>query len=285
MRRAVQNRPMPEEVRIVQSARQPLHWAIAVSLAFHAAVLFYPRLHPEIADHPVRRLEARLVPRPSEPLAAVPAPAPANAPPAARVPPVRQKLLALEKPQTPPAPAAPQAWSKADKADMNQFIRELEPPARASPDLAQRALAMARSVGRQQARQDDDSEVLVERRPDGPPPDPVSLEMYMDSLVKKLNRSAAFVKNDPRSLGVKTAAVLVRIGPGGALQSFKVLYSGDQKDEIAYIQSVVERAAPFAAFPADLQKSVNSVAMMICILPAHLSGGGIGFARVEGGRC
>jgi hypothetical protein len=274
---------MPEEVRIFQSARQPLHWAIAVSAACHAAVLFYPRLHPEIADRPARRLEARLVPRPSEPLAAVPAPA--ISPPAAKDPPARQKLLAVDEPQRRPAPAAPQAWSKADKADMDQFIRELEPPARASPDLAQRALAMARAVGRQQARQDDESEVLVERRPDGPPPDPVSLEMYMDSLVKKLNRSAAFVKNDPRSLGVKTAAVLVRIGPGGALQSFKVLYSGDQKDEIAYIQSVVERAAPFAAFPADLQKSVNSVAMMICILPAHLSGGGIGFARIEGGRC
>ncbi len=191
---------MPDEVRIFQSARQPLHWAIAVSLALHAAVLFYPRLNPEIADRPARRIEARLVPPPAEPLAAVPAPA--MPPPAAQTPPARQKLPALEKPPTPPAPAAPQAWSKADKADMNQFLRELEPPPRASADLAQRALAMARAVGRQEARQDEESEVLVERRPDGPPPDPVSLEMYMDSLVRKLNRSAAFVKNDPRRLGV-----------------------------------------------------------------------------------
>lgn len=269
-----------------RDGRQTLHRAIAASLIFHAAVLFFPKHFAEVADRPARRLEARLVPRPSVPLEAIPPAAMPSAPaPSPATPPVKQKQLAVEKPEKRAAQTPPPAWSKTEAADMNRFLKELEVPARPSADIAQRALSMARAVGRQKAWQDEEAEVLVERRPDSPPPDPVSLEMYMDGLVKKLNRSAAFVKNDPRSRGVKTAAVLVRISPGGALQSFKVLYSGDQKDEIAYIQSVVERAVPFSAFPADLQKSVNSLAMIICILPAHLSGGGIGFARTEGGRC
>jgi len=284
---------MADEVRIFRSARQPLHWAIAASLIFHAAVLFYPHQLPKVAERKPQRIEARLAPRVAEPRPAVavpapvptPVPVPATPPPVAKAPAAAPKLLApAEAQRQAAAPSAP-AWSKAEKSDMNQFLRELEQPSRPSPDIAQRALSMARAVGRQQAWQDEESEVLVERRPDAPPPDPVSLEMYMDGLVRKLNRSAAFVKNDPRSRGVKTAAVLVRIGPGGALQSFKVLYAGDQKDEIDYIRSVVERAVPFAAFPADLQKSVKSLAMMICILPAHLTGGSIGFARTEDGRC
>ncbi|RLJ65035.1 hypothetical protein [Sulfurisoma sediminicola] len=248
-------------------------------------ILFFPRQEPRIADHPARRIEATLAPRPSAPPAAEP-PAAAPAEIAPFKPQVTRKLLALEKSEKRLADAAPPAWSKAEREDMNKFLRELDDQAKAGPDLAQRSLNMARAAGRQQARRDDEDDVLLERLPNSPPVDPFSLEMYLDGLVKKLNRSAAFVRNDPRSRGMKTAAVLIRLNPNGSLRSFRVLNAGDQQAEIEFIRSVVERAVPFSAFPADIQKSAQSLAMIICILPAHLGGGGFGFARIpDGSRC
>jgi len=211
-----------------------------------------------------------------------PATAPAEVAPAKRQ--SIKKLLAPGKSKEKLAESPAPTWSKAEREDMNKFLRELDDQARASPDLAQRSLAMARTAGRQQARQDDADEVMLERLPNSPPVDPFSLEMYLDGLVKKLNRSAAFVKNEPRSRGMKAAAVLIRLNPNGTLQSFKVLNAADQQVEIAYIKSVVERAVPFSSFPADIQKSAQSLAMIICILPAHLNGGGFGFARTPDGR-
>jgi hypothetical protein len=276
-------RAMPLEDRVSTRPNQLLNWAIAFSLVFHGAILFFPRQEPKTADHPARRIEATLAPRPSVPLATVP---PAAAP--AEIAPVKpqasKKLLALEKSKDRLAAAAPPAWSRAEKEDMNKFLRELDDQSRAGPNLAQRSLSMARAAGRQQARQDGEEDVLVERLPDSPPVDPLSLEMYLDGLVKKLNRSAAFVRNDPRSRGMKTAAVLVRLNPNGTLRSFKVLNAGDQQMEIEFIRSVVERAVPFSAFPPDLKKSAQSLAMIICILPAHLGGAGFGFARTPDGR-
>jgi len=274
---------MPIEVRVFTRSNQSLNWAIAVSLAFHGVILFFPRQEPKAADRPARRIEATLAPRPSTPPAAVP-PAAAPAESAPVKPPSNRKLLALEKSEKRLADAAPPAWSKAEREDMNKFLRELDNQVKAAPNLAQRSLNMARAAGRQQARQDDEDDVLVERLPNSPPVDPLSLEMYLDGLVKKLNRSAAFVKNDPRSRGMKTAAVLVRLNPNGTLRNFKVLNAADQHMEIEFIRSVVERAVPFSAFPPDLKKSAQSLAMIICILPAHLGGAGFGFARTPDGR-
>ena len=168
---------------------------------------------------------------------------------------------------------------------MNKFLRELDDQKQAAPTLAQRALAMAGAIGRQQAQRDEEEAELLERIPNGPPVDPLGLEMYLDGLVSKLNRSAAFVKNDPRSRGFKTATVLVRLNPNGGLQSFKVLNEADQQIEIAVIKSVVERAVPFPAFPPELQKSARSLAMIICIFPTNAGGGGFGFTRTQGNRC
>ncbi|HQD16851.1 MAG TPA: hypothetical protein PLY54_15500, partial [Ottowia sp.] len=105
-------------------------------------------------------------------------------------------------------------------------------------------------------------------------------------LVKKLNRSASFVKNDPRARGMHSAAVEVRLNPDGSLKSFKVINAGDQQEEIAFVKSVVERAVPFAAFPPDIGKSARSLALMICIQPTGLGGDGFGFTRrPDGSRC
>ncbi len=175
-------------------------------------------------------------------------------------------------------------WFKGGKNDMQQFLDDLEAQARPAPALAQRALAMAHDQGRQQARNDEQGTAVLERLPNTPPPPPFSLDFYVDGVVKRLNRSAAFVRNDPRSKGMRPAAVHFRIHPDGRLKTFKVLNAGDQQQEIAFIKSVVERAAPFAPFPPDIARSARSLGMTICIQPGH--GGGFGFSRVaDGSSC
>lgn len=185
-----------------------------------------------------------------------------------------------------PAPAVTDSsrWFKAQKPDMNRFLEDLAAENRTAPSsrLAQSALAMARGQGRQQARQDEEGTAMLERLPNTPPPAPFSLDFYVDGVVKRLNRSAAFVRNDPRSKGVRMASVHFRISPDGSLKSFAVLNAGDQQDEIAFIKSVVERAIPFAAFPPDIARAARSLGITICISPEV--GGGFGFARMADDR-
>ncbi len=108
----------------------------------------------------------------------------------------------------------------------------------------------------------------------------------MDAVVKKLNRSAAFVRNEPRSKGVRTALVRVRLYPSGSLRSFDIVNAADQQDEIAFVKSVVEQAVPFAAFPADLRQSALSLGILICIRPSTLGDGQFRFTRdADGIRC
>jgi hypothetical protein len=195
-------------------------------------------------------------------------------------------VIAIDKSRAPAASSAAPKWTIAQKEEMNSFLRELErqPQAIPRPSLAQRSLAMAREYGRQQARQEQEGSEILERLPNSEPPDPFSLEMYLDALVKKLNRSAGFVRNDPRTRGLKNAAVRVRLNPDGSLQSFKILNAGDQQDQIAFVKSVVEQSVPFAPFPSDLRRSAKSLNMTICIQPAQSGGGGLGFSRLPEGR-
>ncbi|HOW50017.1 MAG TPA: hypothetical protein P5305_19155 [Rubrivivax sp.] len=274
----------PEDPR----ERRALVIAIVASLLVHAGVIFFPRPEPPAGRPPAQRLEASLAPR-SETAAIPPAPQVAPRPPtpsakAASKPPTRSRLLTAEKSRGPKVAPAPK-FSAADKAEMNRFLDELAGDARTAPppSLAQRALAMARESARQQARSDEEGSVTLERRPDSPPPDPFSLEHYLDGLVKRLNRSAGYVRNDPRNRGLQAAAVHFRLNPDGSLKSFKVLNAGDQKDEIAYVKAVVERAIPFAAFPPDLDRAARSLGITICILPAR-GGDGFGFSRMGDGR-
>jgi hypothetical protein len=284
-------------------AQSPLRVALAASLLLHALILFSPqRPHPP-ADHRVTRLSvtlapsARTSPQPAPPPAspvilapAAPAPAPVPVPavpkPSPPINPSRKKTLAVKsarKSKTAPSvPSAPQPPT-AEKDDMGTFLDEQR---KHRPSLAQRALAMAGAIGRKPLAEENGSEgsELVERLPDSPPPDPFSLEMYLDSLIKKLNKSAAFVKNDPRKVGIKQASVVIHLNPDGSLKRFDIRYAGDQEDRIAFIRSVVERATPFASFPPDLRKSAKSLGLLICIEPPSLSDGAIGFSRREGGR-
>jgi hypothetical protein len=105
--------------------------------------------------------------------------------------------------------------------------------------------------------------------------------MYFDAFIRKLNRSAAFVKNEKRASGSHKALVEIALNADGSLKSYRVLRSGDQAAEIAYIKSVVERASPFSAFPPDIRRAVDSLSINMCIRPADDGIGG-GFSRSYG---
>lgn len=260
--------------------QRPTLFAFAVSLLVHALVLLIPRHDPSTAPSPPR-LEARLA------RAALPETVTAPASPAkpAKTKPERARILTTNKPGKTSVAAAPQ-WSAAEKADMNRFLEELDTQAKTAPKptLAQRSLAMAREQAMQQARQEAADGASLELRPNAAPPDPFSLEMYLDGLVKRLNRSAAFVKNDPRNKGVRAAAVEFKLNPDGTMKFFRVVNEGDQAEEIAFVKSVVERSIPFSPFPDDINRAARGLTMRICILPPRAGEGGFGFSRSGPGR-
>jgi hypothetical protein len=260
--------------------RTPL-LAFAASLLIHALVLLIPRHDPSEASSPPR-VEARLRKPPSKELAAPPEAAPKPATTKRTQP----RLLTTNKPSKTTVASAPQ-WSAAEKADMNRFLDELDHQAKTTPKptLAQRSLAMAREEAWQQAREESAGSALLDLRPNTAPPDPFSLEMYLDGLLKRLNRSARFVKNDPRAKGMRPAAIEFKLNPDGTMKSFRVVNAGDQADEIAFVKAVVERSAPFSPFPADLDRAARGLTMRICILPAGSSEGGFGFTRAGGKAC
>ena len=235
--------------------------AFAVSLAIHLAVLLVPRDERRGDPNAASRIEARLAPsrKAVEPVVEAPQkPAAANA---AKAKP-RQRILTADKSRS----TTPQ-WSVAQKAEMDGFLNELETQAKSvpKPTLAQRSLAMAREAGRQIAREDATGDALLELRPNGPPVNSFSLEMYLDALVRRLNRSAGFVNNERRHRGVQTAAVQFRLNPDGSLKSFVVLNAADQAEEVAFIKAVIERSVPFSPFPPDIDRAARSLGVTICI--------------------
>jgi hypothetical protein len=271
----------PENFRIQWSLRL----ALLLSLIAHGVILALPTQSPRVEERAATRLEASLVQKPrTPPKPATPAVVPVPATVRQVKPQPQRKILALDKAPGRAVTTVAPRWSVAQKEEMNSFLRELDSQARQAPNLAQRALAMARDIGRQQAATEKEGSEVLERLPNSPPVDPFSLEMYLDSLVRKLNRSAGFVRNDPRGRGLKVAAVEIRLNPNGSLKSFKVLNAADQQDEIAFVRSVVEQSVPFSPFPADIGKSAKSLAMVICIMPANAGGGGFGFTRNPGAR-
>lgn len=255
-------------------------WAFVASLLLHLAVLFYPSREPLPQPRPPR-IEATLDRRqPVRPQVQAEAQPPSPSPKAERRPRERQLLTAPHSREAVPN----RPWTTAEREDMNRFLDGLAAEAKTTPPptLAQRARSMARDMARQQASQEAEAGAVLERIPDTPPPDPFSLEHYVEGLIKRLNRSAAYVRNDPRAKGVRTASVQFRVNPDGSLKSFVVLNAGDQQTEIDFIRAVVERSVPFAAFPRDLAGSARSLAMTICILPS--GSGGFGFSRMPEGR-
>ncbi len=261
-------------------ARRATYFAFAASLLIHALVLMIPRHDPQAPTPP--RLEARL----SKPVSTAPARLPEARRKPAKSQPQRPRLLTTDRPGKRSVASAP-AWTEAEKADMNRFLDELDNNARTAPKptLAQRSKAMAREEAWQQAREASAGSALLDLRPNATPPDPFSLEMYLDGLLKRLNRSASFVRNDPRAKGMRPASIEFKINPDGSMKSFRVVNAGDQADEIAFVKAVVERSVPFSPFPVDLDKAARSLTMRICIQPAGASDGAFGFTRAGGRGC
>jgi outer membrane biosynthesis protein TonB len=162
---------------------------------------------------------------------------------------------------------------------MDKFLDELPAPAKppTTGELSQRAMAMARQLGHAAP------EEAVEPPAKGKDVEPFSLEMYFDAFVRKMNRSAAFVKNEPRAHGSRKALVEISLNPDGSLKNYRVLRSADQNAEIAYIKSVIDRASPFSAFPPDIRNGTDSLSILMCIMPSQ-SGEGGGFSRSFGGQ-
>ena len=262
--------------------RRALAVAVAVSLAIHGLVLFVNYPKPTKQGSPLPRLEASLARQPAPAKAAEPPPSP---PPkkTARTP-VRPRVMTIQE-SSRSTVQSPQKWTVAEKAEMNDFLNELARTTKNTPQptLAQRSLAMAREDARQMARQEKSEALSIERRPNSPDPDPFSLELYFEGLLKNLNRSSAYVKNNPRNRGVGIAAVQFRVNPDGTLKSFVVLNAADQAGEIAFIKAVVERATPFSPFPPDLNRAALSMAVRICIMPSR--GGGFGFSKAGESDC
>lgn len=238
---------------------------LTVSLAPPAA----PRRATPSAPPPVRKQDERRVQRPkpsapktlTSPVQAAPEPAPAP-PPAAEV--------------------------EARREALARFLDEIRPAEPPAPDLAQRALAMARGLARSDPREaPEDLRDAPFRTPRSTRQDsgidPLALELYFEAFVQKLNRSAAFVAADARERGAQVAIVQVELGADGSLRRYRILRAADQQIEIEYVRRVVERAAPFAAFPPDIRRRGDSLTFEICILPPRAGSNG-GFSRTFGGR-
>jgi hypothetical protein len=113
--------------------------------------------------------------------------------------------------------------------------------------------------------------------------EPFSWEMYFDAFVRKLNRSAAFVKRDLPSRGTRKALVRISLNADGSLKTYQVLRAADQEAELDYIKRVIDQASPFSAFPPDIRSATDSLTILMCIFPPRDGEGG-GFARSFGGQ-
>jgi hypothetical protein len=264
------------------TVRRPPALAIALSLILHLLVLLIPLKEPTPPSRPARRLQASLAPRtpiPTAPVAITP-----QKPVRSHAQKPKRRILAMQQPHASVPTFTTPKWTEAEKTEMNEFLAETAREAKVRPTLAQKSLAMARDLGQRQAQTDEGEGETLERIPDSPAVDPFSLELYMDALVKKLNRSSAFVQDQRKRQGQRTASVQVRLKPDGTLESLKVLNAADQQDEIEFIKSVVRQATPFSPFPTDLRKSARTLSMRICIQPAR-EGGSVGFSRTSGKGC
>ena len=260
--------------------------ALAISLVFHFAVLLFKLSKSEEMPEPASRqpptqLDVRIAkPEPVTPPAQLPQPAP---PKQKLAPTARRKPAPIPKP-SPLTAEVVKPWTQTEKDEMRRFLEDL-PPAkpRTGRQLAQEAIASVRTLEKRVER-DDEADEIAQRLRDAKV-EPLSIELYYEALFRKLNRSAEMVKNKSKETGSRVAVVRAVLNPDGSLKSFTILQAADQQIEIAYIKSVVERAAPFPAFPPDIRKATDTMILTICIQPQRLSsGGGAFFSRVGRGQ-
>lgn len=221
------------------------------------------------------RLDVRLTPQPI-------------APPAANLqrttPPPTADTRRQAKPPTLRA-EQPRSWPQSEREEMERFLGELAAPPKppSGTELARRALAMARNIEPTVEKPDALGEIMQRLR--AAEVEPLSIELYFEALFRKLNRSAAMVARNTREAGSQVAEVRVALNANGSVKSFTIEHSADQQAEIAYIQSVVERAAPFPVFPADIRRATDTLILQICIQPKQYANvSGAQFTRMARGQ-
>ena len=260
--------------------------ALSVSLAFHLVLLIFKLSRPEEMPEPEARqpptqLDVRIAkPEPFTPPPQLPQPVA----PKQSVTRPRPKPAPLQRP-SPLTAEVVKPWTNTEKDEMSRFLNDLqtEPKPRTGRELAQDALAMARTLEKR-VEKDDEAAGIAQRLRDAKV-EPLSIELYYEALFRKLNRSAEMVKNKSKETGSRVAVVRAVLNPDGSLKSFTILQAADQQAEIAYIQSVVERAAPFPAFPPDIRKATDAMILQICIQPQRTGpGGGAFFSRLSPGQ-
>ncbi|MBK8336843.1 MAG: hypothetical protein IPL03_09700 [Sterolibacteriaceae bacterium] len=275
--------------------------ALAISLCLHAGLLLLRGAAPverprSLGDERSERLDVTLAPPAAPRAPPVASAAPAPPPTAPRRKPLRSTASRPDRLTAPPAPNRPaieqptQAEVQARREATARFLEEIRPlPQPPATDLSQQALAMARNLARGSADEAADNRreapfrtPRAARNEDGG--NPLSMELYFEAFVQKLNRSATFVSKDRREHGADVAVVQVQLNADGTLRRYRILSAADQQSEIDYVRRVVERAAPFAAFPPDIRRNNDSLSFQICILPARAGAGGGGFSRTFGGR-
>lgn len=273
---ACRSLPAADELRCRN--RRAFTAALLLSALLHGAALFIKTAERKKEDpqseerHPAR-IDATLTQSPRSP---TPLPAPTPVPPRPDRKP-RTRVLS--------APAPAKTWTRAEKDEMEQFLKELGAPPRppTGRELAQRALAMARHMPVPEEADEMDDLMKKLRNANV---EPFSLEMYFDAVFRKMNRSAATVIDRQRVMGKQAAAVRVFVHQDGSVKGFTVLWAGDQQNEIAYIKTVVEHAAPFPVFPSDIRSATDTLILDICIQPERYASGGSFFSRLSRGqRC
>lgn len=274
--------------------------ALAISLCLHTGLLLLRAASPierprSLGDERSERLDVTLAPPAAPKAPPVASAAPTSPPPAPPRKPLRSTIGRSERVTAPPAPNRPaieqptQAEVQTRREATARFLEEIRPvPQPPATDLSQQALAMARNLAGSADEAADPRREAPFRTPraarneDGG--NPLSMELYFEAFVQKLNRSAAFVSNDRRERGADVAVVQVQLNADGTLRRYRILSAADQQSEIDYVRRVVERAAPFAAFPPEIRRNNDSLSFQICILPARAGAGGGGFSRTFGGR-
>ena len=256
--------------RRAASTRKTFRIAIAISLALHALAIFYPLLldqplggASESRHHVSAPMQARLNKR-AQQVAATQAPAPQPATEKRKR--TQEKVITSKQGQ----------WSTRSQPE------EKKP---SGAELARRAIAMARGMGREQEEDGGEDAFSTQQEAKLKEIDPLSLEWYFNSFITKLNRSSRFVPREPRQKGRQVAEVNIIINRDGSLREYRVTRAADRQMEIDYIRAVVERAVPFAAFPPDISKKTDQLSLTICIQPPGEEGGGAGFTRTSGKRC
>lgn len=260
--------------------------ALAVSLALHALVLCIKLTSPVSAvrlqmNPGDSRLDVTLS-KQGIPATAIPLPPHPLASPKEHRPKI---LTARPNNRTAAATDSSPSWTVAEKDEMDQFLNGLaaQSKPRTGRELAQRALAMARTMAVPE-QPDDEMKEMVQKFVNARV-EPFSIEMYFDALFRKMNRSATMIPNEQRTKGRHVAAVRVVVNQDGSVKSFRVLWAADQQMEIAYIKAVVDLAAPFPVFPQDIRNATDSIVLQICIVPnSDGGGGGATFTRMSQGQ-